>query len=728
MNTEQSSHPGPVASARVEALLAQMTLEEKLGQMTQHAWGLGDPDEVRARVKRGQIGSFLNAGSLNTRNELQRLAMEETRLGIPLIFGRDVIHGFKTVFPIPLGQAASFNPELVERAAAVAALEASEQGIDWTFAPMVDIGRDPRWGRVAESCGEDPFLTAQLGAAMVRGFQGEDVSDGRHVAACAKHFVGYGASESGKDYNTTWLPEPLLRDVHLPPFRACVEAGVLTLMSAFNDLNGVPASVNPFTLRQVLKGEWAFGGFVVSDWAALMELLQHGLCGHPAESAREAVAAGLDMEMATTCFRDELPALVERGLVNVAFIDESVRRILAVKEKLGLFERPYRDAPTRSVHLCDDHRRVARELSQQSLVLLNNDQGLLPLRHSIRKLALVGALADDGHNQLGCWTLDGEALHSVTLKGALSKRLPDVELLVAPGVADCRSDDTSGFADAVHAAKSAELVIACVGEDANLSGEAKCRAFLDLPGAQPQLIEQLAATGTPLVVIVMAGRPLVLEQLVHTAGALLYAWHPGTEGGEALTDVLVGDVNPSGKLPMSFPRATGQIPVYYAHKNTGRPPQGDRKGVPTGTPLDPVDFDSSYVDLDVAPLFPFGFGLSYTRFGYRGLSVAPATTSLSEPVTVSVEVTNEGERAGTETVQLYVRDRVASMTRPVRELKGFQRVELQPSERKTVRFELHPKALAFTGRDMRPCVEPGRFQVFVGGDCTATLCAEFEIN
>ncbi len=712
---------------RVEELIAQMTLEEKVGQMTQHAHGIGEPGEVYQRVRKGRIGSFLNAGSLERRNELQKLAVEHSRLGIPLIFGRDVIHGFKTVFPIPLGQAASFNPDLVERAAAIAAHEAAETGIDWTFAPMVDVGRDPRWGRVAETCGEDPLLTATLGAAMVRGFQGKCVRDGKHLAACAKHYVGYGASESGKDYNTTWVPEQLLRDVHLPPFEACVDAGVLTLMSAFNDLNGIPASVNAYTLRRVLKDELGFSGFVVSDWAALTELLEHGLCATTREAAKLGAQAGLDMEMATTTFQDHLAELVASGSVDSAVVDDAVRRILNVKHALGLFEQPYREPPTHSVLLSAPHRQLARELAQQSVVLLKNDDALLPLTSQLGSLALVGPLAADGANQLGCWALDGKGEDSVTLDQALKERLAGCQLSYIPALPDCRSHDSSGFDEAARVVRDAELAVVVVGEDANLSGEAKSRAFLGLPGAQLELLERLAATGTPLVVIIMAGRPLLIDAVCQQAKAVLFAYHPGTMAGEALVDLLFGDVSPSGKLPSSLPRAEGQIPVYYAHKNTGRPARTDRKGVPTGTPLDPVDFDSSYIDLEVTPLFPFGYGVSYTTFAYDELEVSPRRAKVGEPVRVEVRLTNTGARRGTETVQLYVRDLVASVTRPVRELKAFRRVDLSPGEQRTLAFELTGEQLSFVGREMRRSVEPGTFRVFVGGDSSATLAVDFEL-
>jgi beta-glucosidase len=720
---------------RVERLLGELSVAEKVGQMCQcalHARPEENPDahtQLLAEVRRGEIGSFLNARSLEQRNELQRAAVEESRMGIPLLFGRDVIHGYKTIFPIPLGLAASFDAQLAEDVAAACAREAREAGIDWTFAPMVDVTREPRWGRVAEGFGEDPWLASRLGAAMVRGFQGDDPSAPDRIGACAKHYVGYGATEAGKEYNTTWVPEPLLRDVYLPPFRACVEAGVLTVMCGFNDLNGVPMSGNRWALRELLKGELGFAGFVVSDWASMQEMLQHGSCSDSRHAALEAVRAGVDMEMASPLYRSELVRLVESGEVPSEELDDAVRRILEVKHALGLFERPYTRSPRSSVSLSPPHLGLARRAASASLVLLGNRSGCLPVPAGLDSLCVVGPLADDPHNPLGCWSFDGDRTASVTLLGALRERLgPSTRLTHVPGVPDARSSDRSGFEPARAAVAGASLGLVVLGEDANISGECRSRAFLGLPGVQSELLEQLASTGTPLVVIVMAGRPLTLGREAELASALLYAWHPGTLAGPGIVDVLFGDVPPSGKLPISFPRTVGQVPIYYGHKNTGRPPRLDRRGIPTGTPLDPIDMDASYLDVEVTPEFPFGFGLSYTSFSYGELEVSPARGGPDTCFEVSAVVRNTGERRGVDVAQLYVRDRVGSMTRPVRELKGVQRVDLPPGDTQRIRFSLSASELSFCQRDLSLAAEPGHFDVFVGGDSNASCSGEFELT
>lgn len=713
---------------RVEALLSQMTPFEKAGQLSQlPCQGLAD-EKMTAAVREGLVGSFLNAPTLEHRNELQRIAVEESRLGIPLLFGRDVIHGYRTIFPIPLGQGATFDPDLSERAAAIAAREASESGIDWVFAPMVDIARDPRWGRIAEGCGEDPLLTSRMGAAMVRGFQGTDGSDSHRIAACAKHYVGYGGCESGKEYNTTWIPERLLREVYLQSFQACVEAGVLTVMTGFNDLNGVPASGNEFIVREILKGEFAFSGFVVSDWASIRELVPHGLCADEADASLRGIRAGVDMDMAGRVYFDSLPRLIESGAAPAALVDDAVRRVLLVKHKLGLFERPYVQSRKPSVAVCEEHRSVAQQVVRESLVLLKNEDGVLPLTGMERSIAAVGPLVDDAFEQLGCWAFDGRREDSVTVLTALRARFAGrAEIHFAQGLPDCRSLDTAGFDEAVKASQRADVTVAFVGENANLSGECRSRAFLDLPGAQQRLLERLAQTGRPLVVVLMAGRPLLVEPICSLAKAVLYAWHPGTMGGPGIVDVLSGDVAPSGKLPVTFPRALGQIPIYYSFKSTGRPPSPDRRGIPTGTPLDPVGFEASYLDVEVTPLFPFGFGLSYTTFEYQGLRVSPEKARVGDPITVRASVRNTGSVEGVEVVQLYTRDLVGSATRPVRELKAFQRVALKPGASAALEFVLTSADLSFPGPDMQPTTEPGRFQVFLGGDSRAELSATFEL-
>jgi beta-glucosidase len=735
VSTPATNHRSAPHDTRVERLLEQMTLAEKVGQMAQ--WALHkkheeDPAELErtlGAVRAGRIGSFLNARNLAFRNQLQRAAVEESRLGIPLVFGRDVIHGYRTIFPIPLGQAASFDPRLAEATAAAAAREASETGIDWTFAPMVDVTREPRWGRVAEGFGEDALLASRMGAAMVRGFQGEDPSAPGRVAACVKHYFAYGAAEAGKEYNTTWVPEGLLRDLYLPPFRACVEAGALTVMCGFNDLNGVPLSANRWALREVLKGELGFRGFVVSDWASMKEMIQHGLCADERDVARESARAGVDMEMASSAYERELARLVEAGIVPLAELDDAVRRILDVKERLGLFERPYVEAPSQSVALAPSHLALAREAARASLVLLKNDERCLPLGPGLKKLALIGSLADDPHNPLGCWSFDGDRKASVTLRAALSERLgPAVQVDFAPGLEQPRSVDTSGFADAVAAVRGADVAVVVLGEDGNISGECRSRAFLELPGAQRALLAELARVGTPLVLVLMAGRPLAIGEVCSQARAVLYAWHPGTMAGPGIADVLLGATPPAGKLPISFPRTVGQVPIYYNYKNTGRPPRRNFRGIPAGTPLDPVDMDASYLDVEVTPEFPFGFGLSYTEFEYSELELSAPRISLSEPLEVSALLKNTGERFGIEVAQLYVRDRVGSVTRPVRELKGFQRIELAPGQSERVRFRLTAADLKFAGRDLQERAEPGSFDVFIGGDSRATLAGEFELT
>ncbi len=705
----------------IEDLLATMTLSEKLGQMRQIA-GTGEGNE--AIIRRGGVGSFLNVVGVEAVNRYQRLAVEETRLGIPLIFGRDVIHGFRTVMPIPLGQAASFDPNVAREGARVAAREARAAGVHWTFAPMVDIARDPRWGRIAESCGEDPVLSAEMGAAMVQGFQGESMADPERVAACAKHYVGYGAAEGGRDYNTAYIPENLLREVYLAPFRACVEAGVATLMSAFNEINGIPASGNEFAVRHVLKTEWDFEGFVVSDWGSVTEMIVHGYCADNREAALAAIAAGVDMEMATNAYGECGEELVESEALSPIWIDDAVRRILEIKHALGLFENPYTEEGRTSILLDKSHLEAAEQAARESCVLLEND-GMLPLKNE-GVLAVIGPLADNPHDQLGCWIMDHDAADTVTPLTALRARFAG-EIRYAPGLDSPRAADENCFADAVKAAEGADAIVLFLGEDAVLSGEAHCRAFLSLPGAQQELLERIAATGKPVAVVIMAGRPLLLGNVREKASAILYAWHPGTMGGPALADLLLGKTSPSGKLPVCFPHTEGQIPVYYAHKNTGRPAAENARGIPPGTPLDPEGFSSTYLDCDPTPLYPFGYGLSYATFVYNELKLNETRLLPNGSLGISVKVTNTGAYAGTEVVQLYVRDLVGSVTRPVRELKQFRRADLRPGESREVMFTLAAAELAFYNPRMTRVVEPGHFRLWIGGDSQASLGADFEV-
>ena len=702
--------------AGIHDLIAKMTIEEKLGQMSQSS-NLASPlsDKDRQEIRSGRWGSYLNAGTLADKIEAQRIATKESRLGIPLIFGRDVIHGFRTVFPIPLGEAASWDPDLVRQAAHVAAVEASATGIHWVFAPMVDIARDPRWGRIAEGAGEDPYLGSAMAAAMVRGFQGPELGAPGSVAACVKHYVGYGAAEGGRDYNTAWIPEVLLRNVYLPPFRAARDAGAATYMSAFQDLNGVPASGNEFTLRHVLRDEWHFDGFVVSDWNSIAEMINWGYAADDADAAAKGVLGGVDMEMVSTTYYDHLKALIDAKRVDMRLIDEAVANILRVKFRLGLFDRPIPAAAT-SRNSSD----IATRLAEESAVLLKNAAGVLPLSKSLSRVAVIGPLADSPVDQMGTWVLDGKPEDVRTPLAALRGMLGESRVAWARGLQNPRDDSRSGFAAAVQAARSADAVVMFLGEDAGLSGEARSRAFLNLPGAQDALVDAIAATGKPIVGVIMAGRPLTFHAAAEKMNAVLYAWHPGTMGGAAIASLLFGDATPSGRLPVSFPRTVSQIPVYYNHMNTGRPPSEDERGVPLGTPIDPKGDTSRYIDVDVTPEYPFGYGLSYTTFQYSNLKMSG--------LTVSVDIANTGSRAGDETAQLYIRQLAASITRPVRELKGFQRVKLVPGEKRTVQFTLTRADLGFWNAKGEFVTEPGQFQVWIAPDSAHGPRAEFRLE
>ncbi len=702
-----------MSTRRIDTLLAEMTLAEKIGQLCQVQPEGRDQDD---RVRAGGVGSLINVVGDDARH-YQRLAVEESRLGIPLLLGRDVIHGFATIFPIPLGQAASFDPAGVRDAAATAAREAAAAGVNWTFSPMLDVVRDPRWGRVAESFGEDTLLASRMGAAMVQGYQGEG------LAACAKHFVGYGAAQGGRDYAETAIPPRQLRDVYLPPFEAAVRAGALTLMTGFNDLDGIPATANEALVRGVLKGEWLFDGLVVSDWTSITELVIHGCAADDADAARQALLAGVDMEMASRSYRDHLEQAIASGAVPIAYVDDAVRRVLGVKERLGLFDHPF--GPLRGPVSAAAAALQARQMAQRSCVLLKNED-LLPLNEGIGRVAVIGPLADAGADQLGCWVFDADHARTHSVLAGLRERLGAHRVRFEPGLDSCRSHDEQGFAAALDAARAADVVVLCIGEDAGLSGEAHCRAYIDLPGAQQRLLDQLAATGTPVVAVVLSGRPLALAGVIDPARAVLMAWHPGSMGGPAIADLLFGEP-PSGRLPMTLPRSVGQIPLYYNHKNTGRPPDPDSPRAPSGTPLDPRGFFSTYLDEDHRPLFPFGFGMSYTPFDYADLALSSPRLEPKGTLHVRMALRNVGARAGTEVVQLYVQDLCGSVTRPVKELKDFQRVTLQPGESRLVELVLAAEQLRFTGRDGLSILEPGRFRLWVGPHAQAGLSAEFEL-
>ncbi|KAA3610436.1 MAG: glycosyl hydrolase [Calditrichaeota bacterium] len=706
----------PSEEKRINELLAKMTLGEKIGQMAQfHLWSRdNDFEKLSEVIKRGGVGSFLNSGDRAYKEKLQRVAVEESRLGIPLIFGRDVIHGYRTMFPIPLGQAASWNPALIEKAAEISAKEAVQMGIDWTFAPMMDLARDPRWGRIAESFGEDPFLASKLAVSMTKGLQGDDLADPNRIAACAKHYVGYGAAEGGRDYNTTLIPEHDLRNFYLPPFKASVDAGVATIMSAFNDLNGVPTSGNQFTLRQILRTEWGFDGFVVSDWTSMTEMINHGYCADEREVALKSIKAGINMEMVSESYQNHLKELIESDEVNVKLLDDAVAEILRVKIRLGLFENPYPVAYDESVILNKDHLKVARDLATQSLVLLKNEKSVLPINKESKSIAVIGPLADSPWDQLGTWTVDGKKEDSITPLQTLKENV-DFNILYAKGLENPRSVDNKLFEEAISTVKKADLAILFMGEDQIISGEAHSRAFIDLPGAQKDLINKISETSTPIVLVIMAGRPLTFSKIIDKVDAIVYAWHPGTMSGPAISDVLTGKVVPSGKLPVSFPRTVGQIPIYYNHRNTGRPPRKDMLGIPTGNTEDPIDYVSYYLDVDFTPQYPFGFGLSYSTFSYSDFKLSTKKLTSGNALKATVQLKNTGQYKADEIVQLYIRDKAASITRPVKELKGFQKVSLKAGESKSIFFEISEKDLAFWNIDMKFTAEPGMFDVMVGG-------------
>ena len=706
----------PAAEPQIDSLLARMTLEEKLGQLNQVSVD-GQPNaEQLDLARKGLVGSFLNLAGADATHAAQHVAVTESRLHIPLILGLDVIHGYRTTFPIPLGEAASWDPEAVEAAAHVAAKEAAAAGVHWTFAPMVDIARDPRWGRIAEGSGEDPYLGSAMAAARVRGFQGKDLRAPDAVLATVKHFAAYGGAEGGRDYNTVDLSERTLREAYLPPYHAAIDAGAGSVMTSFNEIGGIPSTASPWLMTTLLRREWGFKGFVVSDWTAVAELLNHGVAGSRADAGKLALEAGVDMDMVSRIYVSDLPALVRAGRIPVAVVNEAVRRVLRAKAALGLFDDPDHGATPereRAALLAPEHRQLARRVAEESIVLLKNEGQVLPLAARVKTLAVIGPLADDKTSALGSWPGRGEPQDAVTPLEGIKQRAGSVSVVYAKG---CGITDTStaGFADAVAAAKQADVAVLVLGEAGDMSGEAASRAELDLPGVQERLLEAVQATGTPVVLVVNSGRPLTIAWAAEHVPAIVESWFLGVETGPALAAVLFGDVSPSGKLPVTFPRAVGQIPLYYNHKNTGRP---------TG----PDKYTSKYIDLPVTPLFPFGHGLSYTTFSYSDLRLSAPRITPTGTLRASVSVTNTGSREAAEVVQLYVHDEVASVTRPVRALAGFRRVSLKPGEARTVEFSLTAKELGLYNKDMKFVVEPGKFRVFVGGSSVGGLEGEFEV-
>nr|MBA2621836.1 beta-glucosidase BglX [Acidobacteriota bacterium] len=696
--------PQNAIERKINELLSKMTLAEKLGQL-QQLDGEGDgrfrPEHLEL-ARKGLLGSTLNVRGAKNVNDLQKAALE-SRLKIPILTGFDVIHGYRTVFPIPLGETASWDLQAVERAASIAAAEARSAGVHWTFAPMVDIARDPRWGRIMEGAGEDSFLGSLMAQARVKGFQGTDMSANNRVMATAKHFAAYGAAEAGRDYNTVDMSERTLRETYLPPFKAAKDAGAGSFMTSFNDLNGIPATANPFLLRQILRDEWKFDGLVVSDYTAVKELIAHGLAADDKEAAMYALNAGTDMEMVSRFYNQHGEQLLKEKKISLAVVDNAVRNVLRVKFRLGLFERPFADEQLEKATIKKpEYMQTAREIAAKSFVLLKNERETLPINKSVKRIAVIGALAEDKANTLDWWAGDGKAEDSVTiLQGIQNKVGANTKVRFEKGC-ELNCDSDKDFDKAVGAAKDSDFTILVVGETRDISGEAASRSNLDLPGRQLDLVKAIHATGKPYAIVLKNGRPLTINWLAENSPAILETWHSGTMGGAAVADVLFGDVNPSGKLPVTFPRSVGQIPLFYNHKNTGRPFEAENR------------YTSKYLDVPNTPLYPFGFGLSYTTFRFSDLRLDKTNIKPNESVRISVDVENTGRRAGDEVAQLYIRDVASSVTRPVKELKGFQKITLQAGEKRTLTFTIKPEHLGFLDKNMRFTVEPGAFQIFVG--------------
>ncbi len=724
---------------RIDALIQQMTLEEKAGQLSQYDSLSPQTTEL---LKKGGVGSLLNVIGTENTNAVQKIALEQGRLKIPVLLGFDVIHGYRTMFPVPIASASSFDPELIEQSERVAAKEATAAGVKWAFAPMLDIARDPRWGRMVEGSGEDPYLGAVVGVARVRGFQGKNLADPQSLLACIKHYVAYGAVEGGREYNTVDMSEQTLREVYLPSFRAAEKAGAATVMSAFQDLNGIPASANYHTLTDILRGEWGFNGMVVSDYNSVNELTIHGVAADPAEAAGMALTAGVDMDMADGDYNKSIPELVRSGKLPVSVVDEAVRRVLRTKFRAGLFDHPYTDPKrAQSDILSPENLAATRKMAQESMVLVKNENGILPLDKGTKTIALIGPLVDDKANQLGAWVANGRAQDTVTPHEGIQAKLPGASILVsrgadldlrgphydsgatgaapapstATGVAGEIATGPTSIEDAVNTARKADVVVLFLGEASNYTGEASARSTLDLPGDQQKLLEAVAGAGKPVVLVLESGRPLNITWANDHVQAILQAWYPGSQAGNAIADLLFGDAAPSARMPISWPRTIGQVPVYYAHKSTGRPTSLDRWH--TG-----YQFESS------EPLFPFGYGLTYTTFKYSNVHVETPSISTTGTLHVSADIANEGKREGTEVVQLYVHDRIAPTSRPVRELKGFSRVTLGPGEHKKVEFSVNANDLGSYDLSMKWVVPQGAYDVWVAPNAVEGEKAEFQVT
>lgn len=715
--------------AFIDSLINQMTVEEKAGQLTLYTsgWDVTGPvlrDDYMDELRAGRAGNLFNAHTVDYATNLQRIAVEETRLGIPLLFGLDVIHGYKTTFPIPLAEASSWDMDIIERSAHLASKEAASAGINWTYNPMVDIARDPRWGRIAEGNGEDPYLGSLIGAAKVRGIQGMDLSDPTTILACVKHFAAYGAAQAGRDYHTVDMSDRELRQNYLPPYKAALDAGAATVMTSFNELDGVPASGSHYLITEILRNEWGFDGFVVTDYTSINEMVPHGVVADLKEAAELAFNAGVQMDMQGGVYSQYLPELLEEGKIKESTLDEYVRQVLEMKYKLGLFDDPYRylnksrEQETLYSQELMDHAMLA---AKESIVLLKNEpagsaaSNLLPLSKSTRSVALIGPLADNQKDMLGTWHVAGDETKVVTLLEGIRQTAPDVRINYARG-AGFNGNDQSGFAEALAAARRSDVVIMAIGEDYTQSGEAASRSEIGLPGPQQELIEAIHALGKPVVAVVMAGRPLTINWIDENIPAVMNAWHLGTMSGKAIAETLFGDHNPGGKLTITFPKSVGQIPIYYNMKNTGRPFDANNK------------YTSKYLDVSNEPLYPFGYGLSYTSFDYSNLQLSSNELTMDGSITVSATIENTGKYTGKEVVQLYIRDLVGSVTRPVKELKGYEKISLNPGESRQVTFTISAKDLEFYTRDMSYKAEPGDFKVFIGTSSAEHLEGDFTLK
>jgi beta-glucosidase len=709
--------------AKVDSIVSLMTLEEKIGQLTLFTSDMDQTGafirkEYEEDIKQGRVGSIFNAYGAEYTRKLQKMAVENTRMKIPLLFGYDVIHGHRTIFPMPLAEAASWDLEIIEKSARIAAIEATAEGLHWTFAPMADVSFDPRWGRIIEGAGEDTYLASLISAARVKGFQGDNLSDLNTLVACVKHFAAYGASQAGRDYHSVDMSERMLREVYLPPYKAALDAGAMTVMTSFNDLNGIPATANKYLMTEILRDEWGFEGFIVTDYTSIMELMYHGVAADTLEASLLSIKAGVDMDMQAGFYNTALARLVEAKQVDEELINIAVRRILKVKYLLGLFDDPYRYSSTEreaTEIMTPEFIETARDVARKSIVLLKNENQLLPIDPATKTIAVIGPLSESRRDLIGSWSAAGDWAKSVTLLEGIKARVPNARILHAQGC-DIDGKSKDGFAQAIAAARQADVVVLALGEAYWMSGEAASRSDIGLPGVQQQLAEAIHATGKPVVAVLMNGRPLTINWLDENIPAILQTWFLGTTTGNAIADVLFGDYNPSGKLPVTFPKNVGQIPIHYNMKNTGRPFDANNK------------YTTKYLDVSNEPLYPFGFGLSYTTFAYDEIELSKSSIGLEETLTVSINVANTGDFDGEEVVQMYIRDKVASVSRPVKELKGFKKINLKKGESQKVSFEIGLEALSFYRADMSFGAEKGDFEVMIGGSSVDTKSASFSLK